>query len=312
MTTEFDKIQNLLQEKADYQARLNLLPFDGSPEVKEKGNGKYLYVRKRIGSRLTSTYVDVYSDDLYQLLLRNAKEARDLNKQIRRVDRELIKNGYIKAELSPAVLNNLDFARANMKANIYDQAILEGVATTFPQTAEIIENGTVHGMTANDVQKILNLKHAWEFILDEDVIQAESNFYLLSHIARLINEGFFQNGGRLRGIPVTIGGTQYAPPLPIESVVIEKIHEIVQSDKPVVDRAIELCMYCMRTQAFLDGNKRAAIIFANHFMIDHGAGLLIIPEKDVTEFKQYLVKYYESADIKEIGNFLKEKCWKRL
>lgn len=312
MTTEFDKIQNLLQEKADYQARLNLLPFDGSPEVKEKGNGKYLYVRKRIGSRLTSTYVDVYSDDLYQLLLRNAKEARDLNKQIRRVDRELIKNGYIKAELSPAVLNNLDFARANMKANIYDQAILEGVATTFPQTAEIIENGTVHGMTANDVQKILNLKHAWEFILDEDVIQAESNFYLLSHIARLINEGFFQNGGRLRGIPVTIGGTQYAPPLPIESVFIEKIHEIVQSDKPVVDRAIELCMYCMRTQAFLDGNKRAAIIFANHFMIGHGAGLLIIPEKDVTEFKQYLVKYYESADIKEIGNFLKEKCWKRL
>ena len=220
MTTEFDKIQNLLQEKADYQARLNLLPFDGSPEVKEKGNGKYLYVRKRIGSRLTSTYVDVYSDELYQLLLRNAKEARDLNKQIRRVDRELIKNGYIKAELSPAVLNNLDFARANMKANIYDQAILEGVATTFPQTAEIIENGTVHGMTANDVQKILNLKHAWEFILDEDVIQAESNFYLLSHIAKLINEGFFQNSGRLRGIPVTIGGTQYAPPLPIESVVI--------------------------------------------------------------------------------------------
>ena len=312
MATEFDIIQNLLQEKADYQARLNLLPFDGSPEVKEKGNGKYLYVRKRIGSRLTSTYVDVYSDDLYQLLLRNAKEARDLNKQIRRVDRELIKNGYIKAELPPAVLNNLDFARANMKANIYDQAILEGVATTFPQTAEIIENGTVHGMTANDVQKILNLKHAWEFILDEDVTQAESNFYLLSHIARLINEGFFQNGGRLRGIPVTIGGTQYAPPLPIESVVIEKIHEIVQSDKPVVDRAIELCMYCMRTQAFLDGNKRAAIIFANHFMIGHGAGLLIIPEKDVTEFKQYLVKYYESADIKEIGNFLKEKCWKRL
>ena len=312
MTTEFDKIQNLLQEKADYQARLNLLPFDGSPEVKEKGNGKYLYVRKRIGSRLTSTYVDVYSDDLYQLLLRNAKEARDLNKQIRRVDRELIKNGYIKAELSPAVLNNLDFARANMKANIYDQAILEGVATTFPQTAEIIENGTVHGMTANDVQKILNLKHAWEFILDEDVIQAESNFYLLSHIARLINEGFFFFFCRLRGIPVTFGGTQYAPLLPIESVVIEKIHEIVQSDKPVVDRAIELCMYCMRTQAFLDGNKRAAIIFANHFMIGHGAGLLIIPEKDVTEFKQYLVKYYESADIKEIGNFLKEKCWKRL
>lgn len=30
----------------------------------------------------------------------------------------------------------------------------------------IIENGKVNGMTASDVQKILNLKHTWEFILD--------------------------------------------------------------------------------------------------------------------------------------------------
>lgn len=41
-----------------------------------------------------------------------------------------------------------------MKMNIYDQAVLEGVATSFPQTEEIIENGKVSGMTATDVQKI--------------------------------------------------------------------------------------------------------------------------------------------------------------
>ena len=67
-----------------------------------------------------------------------------------------------------------------MKANIYDQAVLEGVATSFPQTEDIIDNRTVNGMTANDIQKILNLKHAWEFILDNDVIQAKSDYYLLS------------------------------------------------------------------------------------------------------------------------------------
>ena len=68
-------------------------------------------------------------------------------------------------ELSAEVRLNLEFARANMKSNIYDQAVLEGVSTTFPQTEDIIDNGTVNGMTASDVQKILNLKHAWEFIL---------------------------------------------------------------------------------------------------------------------------------------------------
>ena len=309
---DFSLIQELLQERAEYQARLNLIPYDGSPEVKENSSGRYLYIRKRVNGRLTSTYVDSYSDELYQMLLRGTKEARELKKQIRRVDRELAANGYSPNELSPEVISNLDFARANMKSNIYEQAVLEGVATTFPQTEEIIENGKVNGMTADDVQKILNLKHAWEFILDNDVVRADSNYYLLCHIAKLVNEGFFYDGGRIRGVPVSIGGTKYAPPLPIESQVIENINEILKSDRDPLDIAIELCMYCMRTQVFLDGNKRAAVIFANHYMISQGLGLIIIPENYVPEFKKRLIKYYESADIEEISDFMKKNCWKRM
>ena len=312
MENKFSIIQQLLQERADYMARLNLIPYDGSPEIKENSSGKYLYIRKRVNGRLTSTYVDKYSEELYQLLLRNVKEARELKKQIRRVDKELAINGYVEGELSQDVIINLDFARANMKSNIYDQAVLEGVATTFPQTEEILENGTVSGMTADDVQKILNLKHAWEFILDKDVIQAESNYYLLCHIAKLVNEGFFYDGGRIRGVPVTIGGTKYVPPIPQELQVKECIDRIISSDKESIDIAIELCMYCMRTQIFIDGNKRASVIFANHYMIAHGLGLIVIPEAQVPEFKKKLVKYYEKSDIKEINKFLKDKCWRKI
>jgi prophage maintenance system killer protein len=312
MEQSFAIIQSLLQEKADYQARLNLIPYDGSPEVKENKSGKYLYIRKRINGKLTSTYVNVYSDDLYQLLLRNSKDARELRKQIRRIDKELAVNGYVEEELSTDVIINLDFARANMKSNIYDQAVLEGVATTFPQTEEIIENGTVNGMTADDVQKILNLKHAWEFILDKDVIRADSSYYLLCHIAKLVNEGFFYDGGRIRGIPVTIGGTKYIPPIPIESQVSENIRGILNSGKDTIDIAIDLCMYCMRTQIFVDGNKRASVIFANHYLIAHGLGLIVIPEGHVPKFKKLLVAYYESADISKISAFLKDKCWRKI
>ena len=78
MGNNYPEIRELLQQKADYQARLNLLPYDGSPEIKEQGGKQYLYIRKRIASRLTSEYVDVYSDTLYQTLLRNAREAREL------------------------------------------------------------------------------------------------------------------------------------------------------------------------------------------------------------------------------------------
>ena len=305
-----NEIQTLLQEKADCQARINLIPYDGNPEIKENKSGKYLYIRKRVGSRLTSTYVDVYSDDLYQLLLRNAKELKELRKNLRKIEKKLTELGYQSTELNKRILQNLDFARANMKANIYDQAVLEGVATSFPQTEDIIDNGTVNGMTANDIQKILNLKHAWEFILDSDVIQAQTDYYLLCHIAKLVNEGFFTDGGRIRGVPVTIGGSSYKPPIPIESIVKENITEILESETTEIDTAIKLCMYCMKTQVFIDGNKRASVIFANHYLIAHGQGFLVIPEEHVPEFKKKLVAYYEGENLAIISEFLKKYCWK--
>ena len=305
----FDEIQSLLQDKADIQARINLIPYDGNPEIKETTSGKYLYIRKRVGSRLTSTYVDVYSDDLYQLLLRNA-ELKELKKSLRKIEKKLVNLGYEPNGLSNRVLQNLDFARANMKLNIYDQAILEGVATSYPQTEDIIDNGTVNGMTANDIQKILNLKHAWEFILDSDVAQADTDYYLLCHIAKLVNEGFFYDGGKIRGVPVKIGGSSYIPPIPIESIVKERITEIINSEADEIEIAIGLCMYCMKTQIFIDGNKRASVIFANHYLISHGQGFLVIPEEHVPEFKQKLVAFYEGEDIEVISVFLKEKCWR--
>ena len=308
MAAKYNEIQELLRSRADLNARLNLMPYDGTPEIKERGNEKYLYVRKRVAGKQTSTYVGAYTEELYNLLLRNAREAREIRKELRSIDKQLANAGYSEDELSSDVINNIAFARANMKMNIYDQAVLEGVATSFPQTEEIIDNGKISGVTATDVQKILNLKHAWEFILDRDVIASRSDYYMLSHIARVVNEGFFAEGGRIRGVPVTIGGSSYVPPLPNELDVKEKIREIIEESDEVINTAIKLCLYCMKTQIFLDGNKRASVIFANHYLISHGGGFLVIPEKEVPEFKRLLVKYYEGEDITVIADFMK-KYW---
>lgn len=312
MAAKYNEIEELLRSRADLNARLNLMPYDGTPEIKERGNEKYLYVRKRVAGKQTSTYVGAYTEELYNLLLRNAREAREIRKELRSIDKQLANAGYSEDELSSDVINNIVFARANMKMNIYDQAVLEGVATSFPQTEEIIDNGKISGVTATDVQKILNLKHAWEFILDRDVIASRSDYYMLSHIARVVNEGFFAEGGRIRGVPVTIGGSSYVPPLPNELDVKEKIREIIEESDEVINTAIKLCLYCMKTQIFLDGNKCASVIFANHYLISHGGGFLVIPEKEVPEFKRLLVKYYEGEDITVIADFMKKYCWKKI
>ena len=312
VAARYIEIRELLTSRAELHARLNLMPYDGTPEIKERGDGKYLYVRKRVAGKQTSTYVGVYTDELYSLLLRNAREAHEIRKSLRRIDKQLAVAGYTEDGLSADIIDNIAFARANMKTNIYDQAVLEGVATSFPQTEEIIENGKVSGMTATDVQKILNLKHAWEFILDRDVVASCSDYYVLYHIARIVNEGFFAEGGRIRGVPVSIGVSSYVPPLPNEQDVKEKIKQIASENDAAVNIAIRLCLYCMKTQIFLDGNKRAAVIFANHYLIAHGGGFLVIPEKEVPEFKRLLVKHYEGEDISVIASFMKERCWKTI
>ena len=305
------EIQKLLNDKADLQAQINISAFDGSIEIKTVNEQKYIYVRKREAGKYKSTYIDKYSEELYALAINQAQQIREIKKRLRKIEKELANLGYTESELSPRVKLNIDFARANVKNLIYDQAVLEGVSTTFPQTETILENGEVNGVKATDVQKILNLKHAWEFIVDPDVVASPCNYYMVSHIARLVNEGFYENGGSVRGVPVTIGGSSYVPPIPNELDVKERINEIINSSMDDIDIAIELTLYCMKTQIFIDGNKRASIIFANHFMIGKGIGLLVVPESIVPEFKNLLVAYYEGRNEDEIREFLKNKCWRK-
>ena len=310
MQNNFEKVQDLLRTKAEYQARLNLIPYEGSIDIKENSGKKYLYIRKRDEGKIKSTYVGLYSEELHQTLLRGVKEARELKKQIRAIEKELVALGYSHEELAPDVILNMDFVRANMKSIIYDQAVLEGVSTTFPDTELIIENGKVNNVSAEDVQKILNLKHAWEFVLDKDVVQSPTSYYVCQYIARLVNEGFYHEGGRIRGVPVKIGGSSYIPPLPVEYDVKEQIDKILVLDAPALDIAIELALYVMKTQIFNDGNKRTAIIFANHYLVAHGAGLMVVPESIVPEFKQLLLKYYEDIDAESIKDFLRNQCYR--
>ena len=306
------KIQELLNRRAELQARLNLLPYDGTPEIKTISNKRYIYIRKRELNKVKSTYVGEYSEELYNTLLRNNVEAKAIRKEIRQIEKELALFGYREEELSDRVVLNLDFARANMKKIIYDQAVLEGVGTTFPDTEAIIDNGIVKNVKAEDVQKIINLKHAWQFILDKDVIQAPSDYYLASYIARLVNEGLLAipDGGRIRGVPVTIGGSSYIPPIPFEDKVKQDIRDLLESKLDDIDKAIELCLYVMKTQIYNDGNKRTAVIYANHYLISKGQGLLVIDYSKVDEFKKNLVNYYEDKDLVSIKLFLRN-CWMR-
>ncbi len=305
-----DKIEiiNLLQNKQVLEHELKTLIY-GSIEIRENNSNKYIYVHFREDGIALTKYVGEYSDELYNLVLSNSIRAKQLKKQIREITKKLKQLNYIEAELSEKVELNIDYAKRNLVDTIYKQAILEGVATTFADTESIIEGGKVNNMTSEDILKIVNLKHAWEFILNKNVILSKTNFALLCEINKLVEEGFYYTAGKVRNTPVTIGGTSWKPDLPIESVIKEEIQEIFSKKLNDVDRAIEILLYVMKKQIFIDGNKRTAVVYSNHYLISKGKGIIAIPAELTEEFKDLLIPYYEGKDENKIKKFIKEKCY---
>lgn len=300
-----EEILSLLNEKEIISKELKSLIY-GSIEIREKDNKKYIYVHYRVEGIALTKYVGEYSEDLYNLIINNSLKAKVLKKEIKRFNKELKLLGYKETELSENVALNIDFAMKHLVDTIYKQAVLEGIATTYADTETIIDGGKVNNMTANDILKVINLKHAWEFILNKDVINSPTNYALLCEINKFIEEGFYYNAGRIRSTPVSIGGTGWKPEIPIESVIKEELNDIFQLDIDDVDKAILILLYVMKKQIFLDGNKRTAVIFANHFLISRAKGLIVIPNEKVEDYKKLLILYYEGKDEKSIKDFLKE------
>lgn len=298
----------LISEKEGYEKSLKSLIY-GAVEIRKKDNKKYIYVHYRENGIALTKYVGEFSDDLYNLILNNNLKAKELKKEIKALSKQLSTLGYVESKISEKVALNVDFAKSHLVDTIYKQAVLEGVATTYSDTETIIEGGKVNNMTADDVLKVVNLKHAWEFILNKDVILSQTNFALLCEVNKLVEEGFYYNAGRVRSTPVRIGGTTWKPEIPIESIVKEELEYILNSELSIIDKAIELLLYVMKKQVFIDGNKRTAVIFANHLLISNAKGLLVIPNDKVNDYKKLLISYYEGKDEKSIKAFLKKECY---
>lgn len=298
-------VAELLHEQEILKSRINKM-VHGSIEIREQNDKKYIYVHFRDDGISTSKYAGEYSIELSNLILENNKIIKEYKKRLKVIKKELGLLQYESLELTDNIKINIDLARRNLVDSIYKQAMLEGVATTYSDTETIVNGGKVKDMTASDISKVVNLKHAWEFILGEGVITYPTNYAILCQINEIVEEGFSYTAGRIRSVPVSIGGSKYIPPLPYEPQVKEDLSLLLSKDSSY-EVAIELLLYVMKKQLFLDGNKRTAVIFANHYLVSRGMGLIVIPAELVSEFKKHLINYYEGEN-QTIKEFLYNKC----
>ena len=114
--------------------------------------------------------------------------------------------------------------------------------------------------------------------------------------------------GQIRVYDVMMSGTNWRPELPSK----EKIEELLKNVNNIeteTERILILMCKLMKMQIFNDGNKRTAMLIANHELIKLGRGIISISEENKVEFGTKLIQYYENEDkLDDLINFLCEKC----
>lgn len=192
---------------------------------------------------------------------------------------------------------NVFIAKRNIVDYIWKSANLEGIGVTYPETQAIYDGGIVNGLTVDKIITINNLKYSWQFILENDDISYD--FKLLCELHKLTCDKLVleQGLGKLRITPVNIGGTNWKHIFPIESQIKEELERLLeQPEKTKTEIAIEVMLWIMRRQMFIDGNKRVAMLFANKIMIDNGCGIITISQENQPTFFEKLIKFYETGD----------------
>jgi len=61
---------------------------------------------------------------------------------------------------------NVFLAKRNIVDNIYANARMEGLNITFPQTKTILEGVNVPNLKIDEIQVILNLRDAWNYVIN--------------------------------------------------------------------------------------------------------------------------------------------------
>ncbi len=202
---------------------------------------------------------------------------------------------------------NVFVVKRNIVDYIWKSANLEGIRVTYPETQAIYDGGIVNGLTVDKIIAINNLKYAWQFILENDGI--DYDFKVLLHLHKLTCDKLVltENLGKLRTTPVNIGGTSWKPDFPFESQIKEELSELLnQPLKTKTEISLEIMLWIMRRQMFIDGNKRVAMLFANKIMIDNGCGIITISQENQPTFFEKLIKFYETGDNTDIKKWLYE------
>lgn len=202
---------------------------------------------------------------------------------------------------------NIFIAKRMLVDSIYKSAKLEGIAVTFAQTIDILNDVNVENIKPSEIGKVCCLKDAWNYVLEN--INQNIDLAYLENVHQLVTktELEYKYIGTIRTDNVLISGTSWRPEIPNPENLHKELIELLKINNQT-DKALSIMLWIMRNQIFKDGNKRVATIIANKILIENGCGIISIPVELDGKFKTMLVEYYETNNMKNLKQWLYDNC----
>lgn len=123
---------------------------------------------------------------------------------------------------------NIFLAKKALVVSIYNSIRLEGINTTYSDTKTILEGVNVPNLKLDEINCILNLRDAWNYVLShiDDPLNLDFIYQINAYVSR--NESL--EWGVLRTGKIGINGVDYVPPIPDKQAVISQIETILKEE----------------------------------------------------------------------------------
>ena len=136
-----------------------------------------------------------------------------------------------------------------------------------------------------------NFREAYDFILNSP--EVENDYKCLLHLHQILMKDLNSD------VKSELSESQ-----------IEELNQMInQPARANLEIAIDVMLYILDKRLFVDGDVRAALLFANKFMIDNGCGILTVSENNKDLFREKLKEYKENKDT-DIKNWVYMYCVK--
>ena len=190
---------------------------------------------------------------------------------------------------------------------VYNAARIEGVNTKYLDTKLLVDENIEPNLDSDKIIVLKNLKDAYKSLKQEDSLNQPIDIFTMNRVNVLINgRGLVHRAGQFRIDEVYITNCSYIPPIPDEYEVNNKIADIIEKNIEPLEKGIELYLYIMRTQPYIDGNKRTANVFANLYLLQNDCPIISVHADKKKQFLKELSKFYETNDPTKITELIKK------